>query len=129
MPDLYPFARRLLFAMDAESAHHLTLSMMRMADALGLLGALTGPGDGPAPSESAPIELMGLRFPNRVGLAAGLDKSGSAVHAFGELGFDSLTAVTTDKNWKDIFADQSVTQLFKVLTLNAFCVQRRRANG
>ncbi len=87
MPDLYPFARRLLFAMDAEKAHHVTLSMMRAADSLGLLRLLTGSGPASDPLSSSAVELMGLKFPNRVGLAAGLDKTGSAVHAFGELGF------------------------------------------
>lgn len=87
MPDLYPLARRILFAMDAESAHHTTLSMMRFADSLGLLRALTGSGQAPDPADSSMIECMGLSFPNRVGLAAGLDKAGRAVHAFGELGF------------------------------------------
>lgn len=86
MPDFYPLARRLLFSLDAETAHHLTLSGMRAADAIGLLGHLTGSKGGPDPLES-PVEVMGLKFPNRVGLAAGLDKSGEAVHAFGELGF------------------------------------------
>lgn len=86
MPDLYPLAKRLLFALDAETAHHLTLSALRAADALGLVGMLAGrPGDH-RPGDR-PVELMGLRFPNRVGLAAGLDKAGIAVHAFGELGF------------------------------------------
>lgn len=86
MPDLYPLARRLLFAMDAESAHHVTLSMMRTADRLGILRGLTGSGQALNPVDSS-VDLMGLRFPNRVGLAAGMDKTGSAVHAFGELGF------------------------------------------
>lgn len=86
MPDLYPLARRLLFAMDAESAHHATLAMMRSADSLGVLRALTGSGRALDPVPS-PVECMGLSFPNRVGLAAGLDKAGAAVHAFGELGF------------------------------------------
>lgn len=86
MPDLYPFARRLLFAMDAEKAHHATLAMMRAADSLGLLGCLTGAGGRPNPLKSS-VEVMGLKFPNRVGLAAGLDKAGTAVHAFGEIGF------------------------------------------
>lgn len=93
MPDLYPLARRLLFALDAETAHHATLSMMRAADATGLLGALTGSNAGPDPVGS-PVELMGLRFPNRVGLAAGLDKAGAAVHAFGELGFGHVEVGT-----------------------------------
>lgn len=87
MPDLYPLARRVLFAMDAESAHHVTLSMMRAADSLGLLPLLTGSGGAPDPLGPGSVKVMGLTFPNRVGLAAGLDKTGSAVHAFGELGF------------------------------------------
>jgi len=86
MPDLYPLARCLLFSMDAERAHHLTLAMMRAADSLGLLGALTGSGPTPDPVHST-VEVMGLKFPNRVGLAAGLDKAGTAVHAFGGIGF------------------------------------------
>lgn len=86
MPDPYPLARCLLFSLDAEKAHHLTLAMMRAADATGLLGCLTGSGGTLAPVGS-PVEVMGLKFPNRVGLAAGLDKTGEAVHAFGEIGF------------------------------------------
>ena len=86
MPDLYPLARRLLFALDAEKAHHVTLAMMRAADATGVLGCLTGASRASDPVGSA-VEVMGLKFPNRVGLAAGLDKTGSAVHAFGEIGF------------------------------------------
>lgn len=87
MPDLYPIARRLLFAMDAEKAHHFTLQMMRKADEMGLLGHLTGSGGGPNRVDSKPVEVMGLPFPNRVGLAAGMDKGGAAVSAFGSIGF------------------------------------------
>lgn len=83
MADLYPLARRFLFALDAETAHHVTLSMMRAADSLGVLGCLTGQ----CPDKSDAVEVMGLKFPNRVGLAAGLDKTGSAVSAFGAIGF------------------------------------------
>ena len=97
MPDLYPIARRLLFAMDAEAAHHVTLKMMRTADSMGMLPFLTGhcpKGSGHTPNpvghrpvKSADIEVMGLSFPNRVGLAAGMDKGGTAVSAFGSIGF------------------------------------------
>lgn len=83
MPDLYPFARRILFSFNAETAHHLTLSGMKAARSMGVLSGLTGGGE----STAQPVEVMGLRFPNRVGLAAGLDKKGEAVGAFGELGF------------------------------------------
>lgn len=85
MPDPYSIVRPLLFRLDAERAHHLSLAALRRAESLGLLGLLV-PGGGkgkPAP----PVRLMGLDFPNRVGLAAGLDKAGEAVAAFGRLGF------------------------------------------
>ncbi len=93
MPDLYPLARKLLFAMDAETAHHVTLSMMKAADAIGLLPALTGSSPTPTPVGSS-IEVMGLQFPNRIGLAAGLDKAGIAVNAFGNLGFGHVEVGT-----------------------------------
>lgn len=85
MPDLYPLARKLLFSLDAETAHHATLTGMKGAHALGLLKLATGSCCRATPSH--PIEVMGLTFPNRVGLAAGLDKKGEAVAAFGALGF------------------------------------------
>ena len=87
MADLYPLTRRFLFALDAETAHHVTLSMMTAADSMGILSGLTGLGQAPNPVESDAVEVMGLKFPNRVGLAAGLDKTGSAVSAFGSIGF------------------------------------------
>ncbi|MCH1409983.1 MAG: quinone-dependent dihydroorotate dehydrogenase [Verrucomicrobiales bacterium] len=84
MPDLYPLARRILFSFDAETAHHLTLWGMKMAHSAGFLSGLTG---GKKSIDSNPLEVMGLTFPNRVGLAAGLDKKGEAVSALGDLGF------------------------------------------
>jgi dihydroorotate dehydrogenase len=86
MPDLYPLARSVLFRLDAERAHHLTFAGMRAAEAMGVLGLLAG-GAAKAGPDEAGVEAMGLRFPNRVGLAAGLDKAGEAVSAFGRLGF------------------------------------------
>lgn len=85
MPDLYPLVRSLLFRLDAEKAHHLTLAALRHAGGLGVLGILAGGGRSQA--GETPVRLMGLGFPNRVGLAAGLDKAGEAVAAFGQLGF------------------------------------------
>jgi dihydroorotate dehydrogenase len=67
--------------MDAEDAHHLTLSMLGFAGRAGLAGLL-----GQRPVE-APREVMGLRFPNPVGLAAGLDKDGACIDALAALGF------------------------------------------
>src|SRR5690606_15633817 len=64
-----------------EVSHELSLDMLGAAERLKLLGFF-------APSvESAPIEVMGLRFANPVGLAAGLDKNGDYFNALGALGF------------------------------------------
>ncbi|WP_367873254.1 quinone-dependent dihydroorotate dehydrogenase [Luteolibacter sp. Populi] len=82
MPDAYALAKSLLFRLDAESAHHLSLRGLRLAEQSGALSALY-----PAAECLSPVEVMGLRFPNRVGLAAGLDKEGNTIDALGRLGF------------------------------------------
>ena len=64
-----------------ETAHEMTLSCLRMAEKLRMLRPVAG-----RPVED-PVEVMGLKFPNRVGLAAGMDKQGNTVEAFGALGF------------------------------------------
>jgi dihydroorotate dehydrogenase len=89
MPDkfLYKFARPLLFSLDAERAHHLTLPLLRRAAALGLTG-LVGK---PAPD---PRTVMGITFPNPVGLAAGLDKDGAYIDALASLGFGFIEVGT-----------------------------------
>ena len=77
----YSFARPFLFGLDPETAHELTLHS---------LARLQG-----TPAKLAwchtfvddPIELAGLKFPNRVGLAAGLDKNARCIDAFGGMGF------------------------------------------
>ena len=80
---MYALIRHCLFAMDPENAHHFTLSSMRMASAMGLTAL--------APSVSpSPREVMGLTFPNPVGLAAGLDKNGSCIDGLASLGFGFL---------------------------------------
>ncbi len=78
----YPFARKILFSLDAETAHHTSLAALRLSEKTGLLEKLSPP----LPTRE-PVELMGLKFPNRVGLAAGLDKEGNAIDALGRLGF------------------------------------------
>lgn len=82
VPDAYDFARSLLFRLDAETAHHLSLQGLRLAEKSGILSLLF-----PARECIAPVEVMGLKFPNRVGLAAGLDKEGNTIDALGRLGF------------------------------------------
>jgi dihydroorotate dehydrogenase len=73
--------RPLLFALDAETAHHFTLGSLRRLDSLGLV-----PAAGAAPSSCART-VAGIAFPNPVGLAAGLDKNGDCIDALGRLGF------------------------------------------
>ena len=82
MSDAYEFARSLLFKLDAEDAHHLSLRGLRVGEKMKVLSLLY-----PADEFVDPVELMGLRFPNRVGLAAGLDKEGNTIDALGRLGF------------------------------------------
>ncbi|WP_028006668.1 quinone-dependent dihydroorotate dehydrogenase [Solimonas flava] len=77
---MYAAARSLLFRLDAERAHELTLETLRRAPALATLPFARAPVDDP-------VELLGLRFANRVGLAAGLDKNGECLRAWSRLGF------------------------------------------
>jgi dihydroorotate dehydrogenase len=79
---LYPLLRSGLFRLDPETAHHLSMTALRMAEKSGVLGLLQ-----PAAGLAEPIEVMGLKFPNRIGLAAGLDKDGDVIDALGRLGF------------------------------------------
>lgn len=77
----YAFFRNLLFMMPTELSHHVSLS------AIGLAGSLKL---GPLVSREVPIDpvtVMGIEFPNRVGLAAGLDKDAKCIDGFAALGF------------------------------------------
>jgi len=85
---MYSLARRLLFALDPETAHDLSLRALRSAHGLGL-AALAGAG-----LADDPVEAMGLRFPNPVGLAAGLDKDGAFIAPLAELGFGFIEVGT-----------------------------------
>jgi dihydroorotate dehydrogenase len=82
----YALARPFLFALDAERAHEVTLRLLAIGDSLGFRH--------PLPVSNNPIGIMGLQFPNRVGLAAGLDKNGSAVDGLSRLGFGFLEVGT-----------------------------------
>ena len=83
---LYALARPLLFALDPETAHALTLELADAPLRLGLLRVARVPG--------APVRAMGLDFPNPVGLAAGLDKNAAHVDALAKLGFGFLEVGT-----------------------------------
>ena len=81
---MYTLVRPILFALDAEKAHHLTLESLNWAYQLGLIT----PKHNAAPEQS--VQVMGLNFPNAVGLAAGLDKNGSYIDALSCLGFGHI---------------------------------------
>lgn len=80
---LYPLIRPLLFQLDAETAHHLTLRTLATLHRLHI-----APFSHRAKEE--PRTVMGLRFPNPIGLAAGLDKDGRYIDALADLGFGFL---------------------------------------
>jgi dihydroorotate dehydrogenase len=79
---IYPLLRNLLFRLDAETAHHTSLASLRLAERSGILALAY-----PTEEFATPTELFGLTFPNKVGLAAGLDKEGNTIDALGRLGF------------------------------------------
>ena len=84
---LYALTRPLLFSLNAETTHNMTLPALRRAHAMGLTSALRTP----APD---PRVVMGLTFPNPVGLAAGLDKDGAYIDGLAALGFGSIEVGT-----------------------------------
>lgn len=85
---MYGLIRSLLFRLPPEQAHNLALSSLDVTHRLGLLHWFV-----PA-IEPAPVRVMGLDFPNPVGLAAGLDKNADHVDALGALGFGFIEVGT-----------------------------------
>jgi dihydroorotate dehydrogenase len=77
----YALTRPLLFGMDAEAAHDLTMDMLARGQRTPLQWAWCNE------TVQDPIQLAGLAFPNRVGLAAGLDKNARCIDALGAMGF------------------------------------------
>jgi dihydroorotate dehydrogenase len=80
---LYSLARPLLFSLDPEAAHNLTLPALKRAAACGLTSLVSKP-------KADPRSVMGITFPNPVGLAAGLDKDGAYIDGLAALGFGSI---------------------------------------
>ncbi|NII09360.1 quinone-dependent dihydroorotate dehydrogenase [Oleiagrimonas sp. C23AA] len=81
----YALLRPLLFALDPEHAHEMTLDLLETGHRMGL---------GRQKVAAAPVQAFGLSFPNPVGLAAGLDKNGAHVDALAALGFGFLEVGT-----------------------------------
>lgn len=76
----YPLVRQLLFRLSPEASHHAALRSLALAEKLGLLPLFYH-------KQSLPVRVMGIDFPNPVGLAAGLDKNGDYIDALAALGF------------------------------------------
>lgn len=85
---LYSLARSLMFQLDPELSHNVALHSMNLAAAVGV-NKLLG-----AENLSDPVQVMGIEFPNRVGLAAGLDKNGIAVDGMSGMGFGFIEVGT-----------------------------------
>src|SRR5437879_8419364 len=77
------FVRPLLFSIDPETAHRLTIGSLRAASHVNLALRALSVFQPPA----KPKKLFGLNFPNPIGLAAGLDKNGVALPAWAAIGF------------------------------------------
>jgi dihydroorotate dehydrogenase len=73
------FIRKLLFHLPPETAHYLALTTLKLAHQLNLIK--------PSLITTTPQTIMGLSFPNPIGLAAGLDKNGDYIDALASLGF------------------------------------------
>ncbi len=78
---MYSLSRRLLFKLSPETAHELTIDLLGAAGRLGLAQRVV------KQPTALPVNVMGIDFPNPVGLAAGLDKNGDAILGLSGLGF------------------------------------------
>src|SRR6185503_21204819 len=76
----YALARPLLFSLDPETAHHLALTLSRFAFRFR--------------TPHKPVTVMGIHFPNPVGLAAGLDKDAAHIDGLAKLGFGFIEVGT-----------------------------------
>lgn len=84
----YSLLRNLMFRFEAETSHNLGLKGMSLAERLKLTQLFV------APMPQVPVHVMGLEFPNPVGLAAGLDKNGEHIDGLAALGFGFLEVGT-----------------------------------
>lgn len=78
---MFKFLLRLVFILPPEMAHNVSLHTLSLLESIGLLRFIK------PKVVSNPVTVMGIEFPNRVGLAAGLDKNGQHINALSQLGF------------------------------------------
>jgi dihydroorotate dehydrogenase len=88
---MYGLIRPLLFSLSPERAHKVTFDMLEFAKHVPGTLALVG---GTRPPQSAAVDVMGLRFPGPVGLAAGMDKDAKHVDALARIGFGHVEVGT-----------------------------------
>ena len=84
----YALTRPFLFGLDPERAHDLTLRALARVQHTALLGAVA------QRRVDDPVAVAGLTFPNRIGLAAGMDKNGRCIDGFGAMGFGFIEVGT-----------------------------------
>jgi dihydroorotate dehydrogenase len=84
---MYSLIRKALFTASPEKAHELALNVLQLAHKTGASRLV-------CPSIDQPCEVMGLKFPNPVGLSAGMDKNGDCIDALGDLGFGFIEVGT-----------------------------------
>ncbi len=84
---MYSLLRKALFVTDPETAHGLALEGLRLGHGVGAMGFLCR-------SVRQPVTVMGLEFPNPVGMAAGMDKNGDYIDALGSVGFGFIEVGT-----------------------------------
>lgn len=87
--NIYPLIKPFLFRMEAEKAHDITLKSLKLANQFGLLSLFS------SQVKTKPTRVMGIEFPNMVGLAAGLDKNGAYIDGLAALGFGFIEIGTT----------------------------------
>ncbi len=85
---MYALLKKLLFTLDAERAHHLTTTLLRMSRKFGVLRLLKPLIVGEVFNETTTVN--GLKFSNKLGLAAGFDKNAEYLHEMDILGFGSV---------------------------------------
>lgn len=93
---MYSLIRKFIFTMEPETAHNFSIQALKIMGKLPI---------NPLPIPQNPTEVMGLKFKNPIGLAAGADKNGEAIDGFGKLGFGfievgTVTPVAQDGNPK-----------------------------
>ncbi|MCL2525388.1 MAG: quinone-dependent dihydroorotate dehydrogenase [Betaproteobacteria bacterium] len=102
---LYSLIRKFFFALDAETAHGIGMNGLDFLNAAGFAGLLA------KPVTPCPVEVMGLKFPNPVGLAAGLDKNGDYIDGLARLGFGFIEIGTVTPKPQDGNAKPSLFRL------------------